>query len=87
MLGNPGRCLTFVLSTASQPVLGTTQPRIQSIPEAVFLGLKRPEQKLDHSAPSSAGFKNERSYTSFPPYAFMARIRSYPLPLQIMKPH
>jgi glutathionyl-hydroquinone reductase len=35
-------------------------------------GLKRSERGTDHSVASSAEVKNVWSYTSIPPYAFMA---------------
>jgi hypothetical protein len=34
------------------------------------VGVKRQEREADHSPPSSAGVKNEWSYTSAPPYVF-----------------
>jgi hypothetical protein len=37
-----------------------------------FSGEKRPGREADHSPPSSAEAKNAWSYTSTPPYAFMA---------------
>jgi hypothetical protein len=33
--------------------------------------IKWPEREADHSSPFSADIKNEWSYTSTPPYAFM----------------
>jgi hypothetical protein len=35
-------------------------------------GVKRPGREADHSPPSRAEVKNAWSYTSIPPYAFMA---------------
>jgi hypothetical protein len=37
--------------------LGPTQPPIQWVPEALSLGVKRPEREADHSHPSSAEVK------------------------------
>jgi hypothetical protein len=54
----------FPSTTASRPALGTTQPPIQWVPAAFFLGLKRPVCEADHSPPSSAEVKNAWSYTS-----------------------
>jgi hypothetical protein len=57
---------------ASTPALGPTQPPIQWVSGALFLGVKRPGREADHSTPSSADVKNAWSYTSTPQYAFMA---------------
>jgi hypothetical protein len=56
----------FFFTTASRTALGPTQPG------ALLLGVKRPGREADHSSPSSAGVKNEWSYTSTPQYVFMA---------------
>jgi hypothetical protein len=40
--------------------------------EVLFRGVKRPGLEADHSSPSSAEVKNEWSYTSTPPYVFIA---------------
>jgi len=37
----------------SRTALGLTQPRIQWVPGAFSLGVKRPGRKTDHSLPSS----------------------------------
>jgi len=39
---------------------------------ALTPGVKRPGREADHSPPCSAEVKKERSYTSAPPYVFMA---------------
>jgi hypothetical protein len=62
----------FLFTAASTPVLGPTQPPIQSVPGAFSLGVKRPEREEDHSPPSSGELKNAWSYTSTPQYTFMA---------------
>jgi hypothetical protein len=36
-----------------------TQPPIQWVPKALFLGVKRPEREADHSPPYNAEVKNE----------------------------
>jgi hypothetical protein len=41
-------------------------------PVALSPGVKRPRREADHSPPSSAEVKNAWSYTSTPPYVFMA---------------
>ena len=47
-----------------------------------YLGLKPPERENDHSYPPSAKVKNEWSYTSIPPYAFVAStVTTLSLPL------
>jgi hypothetical protein len=51
------RGLGLFLFTASRTALGPTQPRIQWVPEALSLGVKRPECEADHSPPSSAEVK------------------------------
>jgi hypothetical protein len=40
---------------------------VQWVPGAIFLGVKRPGSKADHSPPSSAEVKNVWSYKSTPP--------------------
>jgi hypothetical protein len=53
--------------------LGPTQPPIPREPASISSGLKLQGREADHSTPSSAEFKNVWSYTSTPPYVFMAR--------------
>jgi hypothetical protein len=57
----------FIFTTASRTSLGPTQPPIQRVPGALFLGVNRLEREADHSPPSSAEVKNAWSYTSTPP--------------------
>jgi hypothetical protein len=52
--------------------LGPAQPPIQGVPGALSLGVKQLGCEADHLPSSSAKVKNEWSYTSTPPYAFMA---------------
>jgi hypothetical protein len=59
-------------ATAFRPALGPTQPPIQWVPGALSLGVKRPRREADHSSTSIAEVKNARTYTSTPPYVFMA---------------
>jgi hypothetical protein len=47
----------FLLTTPSRTSLGPTQPPIQWVPEALFLGIKWPGLEADHSPPSSAEVK------------------------------
>jgi hypothetical protein len=61
----------FITTTVSRTALGPTQPPIHWVPGALSLGIKRPGCEADHSPPSSAEDKNERSYTSSPQYVFM----------------
>jgi hypothetical protein len=61
----------FLFTTASRPALGPTQPPIQWVPGALYLGLKRPGSEADHLPPSSAGVKNVWSYAPTPQYAFV----------------
>jgi hypothetical protein len=62
----------FLFDIMSRPALGPTQSPIQRVPEALSLGIKRPEREADHSLPSSAEVKNAWIYTSIPRYVFMA---------------
>jgi hypothetical protein len=62
----------FLFTTASRTALGPTQPPIQWVLDALSLGVKRPWREAGHSPPSSAEVKNAWSYTSIPPYVFMA---------------
>jgi hypothetical protein len=64
--------LGIFLFTAYRTALGPTQPPIQWVPGALFLGLKRPVREADHSPPSSVEVKNAWSYTFTPQYVFMA---------------
>jgi len=57
----------FAGATASIRALGTTRPHIQWT-----LGVKLPEREADNSSPFSTEVKNVWSYTSTPPYVFMA---------------
>jgi hypothetical protein len=47
----------FLFTTASRTVLGYTQPPIQWVPGALYLGVKRPGREAHHSPPSSAEIK------------------------------
>jgi hypothetical protein len=70
---NPCRGLgIFLFTTTSRTALGPIQPPIQWVAGALSLGVKWPGREADHSPPSSAEVKNAWSYTSTPPYTFMA---------------
>jgi hypothetical protein len=56
----------------SRPALGSTQPSIQRVPEALSLGVKQPGRETDHSSPASTQVKKTWVYTSTPPYVFKA---------------
>jgi hypothetical protein len=58
--------------TSSRPALGSTEPPIEWVREALSAGVKRPGREADNSPPASAEVKNMWIYTSTPPYAFMA---------------
>jgi hypothetical protein len=47
----------FLFTTASRTALGPTQPLIQGVKGALFLGVKRPGSEADHSPPPSAEVK------------------------------
>jgi hypothetical protein len=57
----------FLLSTASRPTLGPTQPLTQWVPGVLTTGAKQPGRQADHSLKSSIEVKNTWSYTSTPP--------------------
>jgi len=59
----------FLFYTASRPALRPTQPPIQWVTEALFLGLRRPGREADRLSPSNVEVKNVWSYTSAPQYA------------------
>jgi hypothetical protein len=54
---SPGRVNSFLFSTSSRPVLGSTQPPIQWVPTALSPEVKRPGREADHSPPTSAEVK------------------------------
>jgi hypothetical protein len=54
---SPGGDKTFLLSTLSRPVLGSTQPPNQWVPGVLSSAVKRPVLEADHSSPASAKFK------------------------------
>jgi hypothetical protein len=62
----------FLFAQVSRTPLGPIQLPIQWVLGAVSLGVKRPGREADHSSPSSAEVNNAWSYTSTPPYVFMA---------------
>jgi hypothetical protein len=47
----------FLFTTASRTAMGPTQPPIQWVPGALFLGVKWPGREADHSLLSSAEVK------------------------------
>jgi len=56
----------FLLSTASRPALGPTQPPTQWVAGALSPEVKWPGREADNSPPSSAEVKNAWRYTSTP---------------------
>jgi len=50
-----------------------TQHPNQWVPECLLKGIKRPKREANQSPSSSAEIRNTWSYTSTPPYVFMAR--------------
>jgi len=44
--------------------MGPTQPPVQWVLKALYLGVKWPVHEADHTPPSSAEVKNALSYTS-----------------------
>jgi hypothetical protein len=63
----PVRGSNFLIATASEPVMGPTQPPVQWVPAALSLG-----HEADRSPPSSAEVNNVWRYTSTPAYVFMS---------------
>jgi hypothetical protein len=63
----------FFFSTMFRSAWESTQPPIQWVPRALYLGVKWLGCDTDHSSPSTVDVKNVWSYTSTPPYFFMAR--------------
>jgi hypothetical protein len=47
----------FLFTTASRTALGSTQPPLQWVQDALSLGAKRPEHETEHLLPSSAEVK------------------------------
>ena len=65
---NPGRKQEiFLLSRTSRPALGITQPSFWYIQGILSLGVKHRRCEVDHSPPSNAEVKNDRSHNSTPP--------------------
>jgi hypothetical protein len=50
--------------------MGSTQPPVGWVPDALFYGVKRPGSEADHS-PFSADVKNGAAYTSIAPHVIM----------------
>jgi hypothetical protein len=69
--GSRRRLGIFLFITAFQTALGPIQPLIQWIPGDLSLGVKRPGREAYHS-PTSNAEASAWSYTSTPPYVFMA---------------
>jgi len=54
----------YLFDTVSRSALGPTQPPIQWLTRALFLGIKPPRREADHAPPSSTKVKDAWSYTS-----------------------
>jgi hypothetical protein len=67
-LDSPGSILgsARVFSTASRPILGSTQPPIQWVPVAISPRVKRSRREADHSPPSNAEVKNCGAISQLP---------------------
>jgi hypothetical protein len=61
----------LLFTTVLRPALESTQPPIQWVIGALFLGVKWLGCEADNSPPSSAKVKNAWSYTSTSLYVFM----------------
>jgi hypothetical protein len=72
--GNKGISL---LATASGPALWPTQPPIQTAPDALILGIKRPGCEADNSTPFSAEAGNAWNYTSTPQVSVHGVVLNY----------
>ena len=64
--------------------MGSTQHPVRRAPVFFFLGVKRPVFQVDRPPLSSAEVKNEWSYTSTPPYIFMASTGTFPTLLSLL---
>jgi hypothetical protein len=62
----PGIGKILLSSTVSRPALGTNQPPIQWVQEAIALEVMGQVGKADYSPPSSAEVKNGEAITSLP---------------------
>jgi hypothetical protein len=58
--------ICFSFFTASRPNLGPTQPPIQWVPGALFVGLDLPGRETDHSHPFSAEVKSDGAIPPLP---------------------
>jgi hypothetical protein len=61
-----------IFATLSKPTLGSTQPPIQWVSEALSLAVKRPGRETGHLPPASAEVKKMWIYKSTPTYTLMA---------------
>jgi hypothetical protein len=61
----------FLYAAASRPAVGTTQPPIQWVSEALSLGVKQSGCEADYSPPSGAEIKNVWNYSSTPIHVFL----------------
>jgi hypothetical protein len=69
---SPGRVKNVLFSKSSRPAVRSTKPPIQWVPGLLSPEVKRPGREVNHSPPTSAEVKKMWTYTSTPPYAFMA---------------
>jgi hypothetical protein len=69
---SPGGVKNFLFSTSSRLALGTKQPHIQCVLEALSPMVKRLEREAVRSPPTSAEVKKTWIYTSTLPCVFMA---------------
>jgi hypothetical protein len=71
-VGFMGGAANILLLQSIQTGCGAQSAFCPWVLDAVSLGLKQLECEAEHSPVQSAEFKNVWSYTSIPPYAFMA---------------
>jgi hypothetical protein len=69
---SPGKVKSFLLSTPSRPVLGSTQSPFKLVQGALSPGVKRPGRDVDHSPSISTEVKKTWIYTSTPSHVFIA---------------
>jgi hypothetical protein len=62
----------FLFTTVTRTALGPTKSPVHLVSGALSLRVKQPGHEANLSPPSSAEFKNARSYTFTPQYVFMA---------------
>jgi len=61
---NSDRAKIYLSTLKTKPALGPTQPPTRWVLKTIGLGVKGPGREAEHLLQSSAGVKNEQSFTS-----------------------